>query len=184
MESYIIHKIMEGLSQHLKAFDSKGKFQIAFSSQFQATAPAYRVRLGVQPVQSVPNIVDIWAKDYETQNVVAIDLAYPTAKQRMVLVPTGTAVFLPDYPEIDTAKSEFREAIEKLEWAVAAQLANKGFAILLTNQPKLWEDFHEKITTTDHITPSRTYDINWKDYSSLTWGENPCFWYLVVEIKP
>ncbi len=175
----VIHQIMEeNLAQQRMFFCSKAQFQNFFSSQLQTTAPAYQVCLDFQPTQNVSTTMDIWGQA-QSGNI-AVELRYPTAEQQFIYKNIQEPVSLTDDP-IETAVSEIREAIEKLEWAVTAKFANKGFAILLTNQPKLWEQ--SEITTAGHITPSRTYDIDWKDYSSLTTGKNPHFRYFAIEVK-
>ena len=160
-----IHKIMEGLSQHRKFFCSKNDFHIAFSSQLQEIAPAYQVSLGVQPNKRVPTIVDIWGQAQDT--TIAVELRYPTAEQEAVFGETQDIASLIDYP-IETAGSEIRKAVETLMWLSAAKMIHIGFAIVLTNQPKLWNEYS---------------DYDWRDYSSLIHGKNPVFRYFAVEVE-
>ena len=161
-----IYKIIEGLAQCRKYFCSKADFQNAFSSQLQITASAYQVHLGVQPVGSRPTIIDIWGRTQDRS--IAVELRYPTAEQEVEFINTQEIASFDNYT-VETAKSEFCEAVKNIEWLSAARMVHKGFAIFLTNQPKLWE---EEFSQQD-----------WRDYLSLNYGRNPHFRYFVIEVE-
>ena len=123
-----IHDLMLGLSSEHPIFQSEADLQHALAWRIHTLDPNYRVRLEAR----VGGIyVDLWLPD----NRIAVELKF--AKGDLETHYKGEKFCLPQ-GAWDSTAHHFMHDIVRLEWLVGTGEIDTGFAVLLSNEPKIW----------------------------------------------
>ena len=133
INNFSIHKILRNLRKHRGIFHSEADFQHALAWQIHTDFPDCKIRLEYKPSQRVNMFVDIWAWIEDTQ--IAIEVKYPAAKQ--IIKQRDETYHFDKGGPLDTARYGFLNDIQRLE-KFSVRENTIGFAVLLTNQQRLW----------------------------------------------
>ena len=199
--------LMVTLAEERPIFHSEADFQHALAWQLHKAMPNEEIRLEYKPFQNERMYLDIWLPGAG----VAIELKYLTKGLEQRSRQESFALL--DQEARDIRRYDFLRDVQRLERVEADfELAEVGYAILLTNDPLYWElssrstidkDFrlHEgrkitgdmtwspkagKGTTNGREEPIRlicSYDCVWRDYFSFGEATNQQFRYLMVEVR-
>ena len=126
---------MTGLSESRQIFHSEADFQHSLAWRIHETMPDCRIRLE-SPFfdEGGRKYLDIWIPD----RGIAIELKYHTRK--LELPWDGESFALRDQAAQDILRYDFLKDIQRLERLISGRDACKsGFAVLLTNNPLLWD---------------------------------------------
>ena len=199
--------LMVTLSEERPIFHSEADFQHALAWQLHKAMPNDDIRLEYKPFQNERMYLDIWLPSAG----VAIELKYLTKGLEQRSRQESFALL--DQGAKDIRRYDFLRDVQRLERVEADfELAEVGYAILLTNDPLYWElssrstidkNFHlhegrkitgdmtwspkaGKGTTNGREKPIRlkcSYDCVWRDYFSFGEATNQQFRYLMVEVR-
>lgn len=136
VNSFSISKIMRNLRKHRSIFHSEADFQHALAWQIHTDFPDCQIRLEYKPISSVNMSVDIWVWIGHIQ--IAIEVKYPAAKHIIKRQDLFETFHLDKGGPLDTARYGFLKDIQRLE-QFAGRRDTLRFAVLLTNQQRLWE---------------------------------------------
>ncbi len=130
-----INSLMADLSSHRQIFHSEADFQHALAWRIHETVPECRVRLEYPFFdEERRKYLDIWIPD----RGIAIELKYHTRK--LELAWDGESFALRDQAAQDILRYDSLKDIQRLERLISERDACKaGFAVLLTNNPLLWD---------------------------------------------
>ena len=130
-----INGLISGLSSIRQIFHSEADFQHALAWRIHEAMPDCRVRLEYPLANEDKRIyLDIWLPD----KGIAIELKYHT--KRLELDWDGEPFALREQSAHDILRYDFLKDLQRLERLVAEWNACKaGFAVLLTNNPLLWD---------------------------------------------
>ena len=199
-----IHSIMRGLADKRPIFHSEADFQFALAWHIKKKAPNCEVRLEWPPLKENMRI-DIWLRNDAT----VIELKYPLDKAPEIW-HDGERFKLGNYRSAQ-ARYSFVKDIERIEQLVDNKHARvkRGFAVLLTNRPRLWKEpprtrpdtndkefrIHEhrrlkgelcwrdrapSRRMQDSIKLQKSYKMSWRDYHDF--GAKVRFRYLAIEV--
>ena len=199
--------LMVTLSEERPIFHSEADFQHALAWQLRKVMPKDEIRLEYKPFQNEKMYLDIWLSCAG----VAIELKYLT--KRLEQRSKQESFALLDQRAQPIRRYDFLRDVQRLERVVADfELAEVGYAILLTNDSPYWKHssrstidknfrLHQgtKIagdrawspkaaegTTNDREEPIRlkgSYDCVWRDYFSFGEATNQRFRYLMIEVR-
>ena len=202
-----IHSIMHGLAEKRPIFHSEADFQFALAWSIKEIVPNCEVRLEFKPFpyESGRMHLDIWLPSERT----VIELKYPSTS---LDVTSNEEHFLLKEGADDLDRYGFVKDVARIEQVIGARRdATHGFAVLLTNNDRLWKeptrtwqttndawfrihdghritgelDWVKKAPDKQTATPIKlraTYGMRWNDYRDLKSGKNSRFRYLVVEV--
>lgn len=142
-----LHKVMGHLAGVRPLFHSEADFQFAFAQAVRDLDPEVRVRLEV-PQRTVDRrtYVDLLC---EAEQRTLIEFKYVTRHWDGADPNTGEKFLLRSHSALDLARLYFIHDVTRLEGWVKAQDNTNGFAVLLTNDPGLWEPAR-RVDTRDH----------------------------------
>ena len=123
-----IHELMIGLSLERSIFHNEADLQHALAWRIHTLDPDCRVRL---ETRLGDYFVDLWLPDSR----VAIELKF--AKCEFRTESRGEEFHLPT-GSWDTTAHHYFQDLERLEWLLNAGTIGTGFAVLLSNEPKIW----------------------------------------------
>lgn len=208
-----IHSLMSGLASRRPVFHSEADFQHELAWEIRAIHDDCPVRLEFPPFPDLVKrmAIDIWLSSME----IPIELKYHTRKLEQT---EGDERFSLALGARDVMRYDFLKDIQRIERVVEDySSAYRGFAVLLTNDPLLWEpptrtdvvdaEFHiydgrrigdskmhwsndasdgTKRSREEPIMLSRSYILNWQNYSTLKTGDKrgEQFRYLAVAVPP
>lgn len=195
---------MGELATERPIFHSEADFQFALSTCIHAAYPGYKPRLE-KPFRFERRTIytDIWLPE----EAIAIELKHFTQKLSVCI---GRELFtLKDQAARDLARYGFLADVQRLEGLVLdeEQPVRTGFAVLLTNDPGLWNpptrkynDFNFQLNEGrsevtgelpwlkkrspvkgDEISLRGSYTMNWRAYSDLKCAAGE-FRYLAVAV--
>ena len=203
-----VHKLMASLSAYRPVFHSEADFQHALAWYIHELMPDCEVRLEY-PVSADDQKtihLDIWLP----KERLAIELKY--FNKRLRLNCGGEIFDLKEHAASDLARKHFILDVQRIERVMADEEipVKSGIAIVLTNDPRLWDPQRAKRKTNDinfrvhegrHIAgeliwlkgdlpyegeaPVRlngAYDMRWQDYSDFTEEQYGQFRYLAVSV--
>lgn len=128
-----IHNIMKGLAERRPIFHSENDFQLALDQFVPETIAESEILLEFNPFASGNSRIDIWLPSERA----AIELKYPT--QKFNVTSKGRRFALKEHGAQDTLRYDFVRDINRLERVVAERHdADRGFAVLLTNDASYW----------------------------------------------
>ena len=160
-----IHNLMTDLSKHRPIFHSEADFQFALAWRIHEVIPDCEIRLE-WPYRSERNrYLDIWLP---TQGI-AIELKYVT--QQLQWKGNSEDFLLSKHSGHPQKRYDFLKDIQRLEWVVKDLGCKIGFAILLTNDPLLWDQKRSrKLNPVDadfHIYEVRkvTGELSWANHT-------------------
>ena len=131
-----IHNSLAALARERPVFHSEADFQFAFAWQLQREHPAAQVRLEVPFAAGQGHRIhlDILFQDNDGQ--VLLELKYTTRGQELSV---GKESFrLANQGAQDVRRYDYIRDIVRLETLVNQGLCNRGYAILLSNDPGYW----------------------------------------------
>ena len=195
---------MSELAKNRPIFHSEADFQFALSTRIHAEYPGCEVRLE-KPFRlgRKTMYVDIWLHEES----LAIELKYFT--QALSFYSDDESFTLKDHAARDLARYGFLADVQRIEELSQddSRQVQAGFAVILTNDPGLWETSRRKTNDVDfHIHHGRTavtgklswrkggvpiegdeislrdrYSMEWRPYSDLgiSAGE---FRYLALDV--
>jgi len=199
-----IEEVLKNLSVHKPYFKSEKEFQLTLSNQIEKVGLITGVNSSY-----LGQKVDILVKDPNKNDIShAIQLRHKTAYLSM----HDGSIVLKNHGAQDQARYDFIKDIKSLENIKKGDKNVKGYAIILSNDPKYWqhptklnsvdEDFliyegkllygnlkwsphaslGTKLKREENIELSNEYKCIWGSYSSINLKGNNVFRYLVVEI--
>ncbi len=198
--------VMERLSRARPVFHSEADFQHAFAWVLHEMAPDLNIRLEVR--QAEREYVDLLCFGSDGRTVV--EFKYFTRTWVGTDPATGEPFRLRNHEATDLGRQGFVFDIARLERFCEADRASNGFAIMLTNDQRLWQPaatakltrdqafrIHEGRTLSGllrwgtegsyHVGSERnlsgSYPITWRDYSSLD-GKNGQLRWLAAAVEP
>lgn len=136
VNSFSIHEIMRNLREQRNIFHSEADFQFALAWQIHTDFPDCQIRLEYKPISSKNMFVDIWVWIGNIQ--IAIEVKYPAAKHIIENDDLFETFRLDKGGPLGTARYGFLKDIQRLE-KFAGRRDTLRFAVLLTNQQRLWE---------------------------------------------
>lgn len=191
--------VMAALSTRRPVFHSEADFQFAFAQAVAAADPNVQVRLEVRLAAERAEYVDLvcWTPQQRT----LIEFKYATAGWQGA-DPSGEQFNVRNHAAYDLARRYFAHDIHRLEQFTAGQPNTDGLAIMLSNEPGLWEDrgradsrdrnfrIHQGRTLTGDLVwgaggtrydqpLSGTYQLAWHDYSTSKPGKGRFRWLAV-----
>ena len=203
-----IDGLMESLSKERPIFHFEADFQLALARHILKTMPGCRFRLE-HPFSyggKRNGHLDIWIPNKK----VAIELKYYPRKLKQCW--NGEPFALKNQDALDVPRHGFLMDMQRLEYVVRDedQPARAGFAVLLTNDPSIWEcsenrtdndsnfylyegrNIRGKLLWQKNKRPDEErepvclegcYKMRWKNYSKPTEKKNGEFRYLVVPVQ-
>ncbi|MDF9717245.1 hypothetical protein [Nocardioides sp. ChNu-99] len=189
--------VMTNLSQQRPVFHSEADFQFALAQAVAAADSSIEVRLEVRQPAERAEYVDIVCQGPQRRTF--IELKYATASW-LGEDGRGEQFQLKNHAAYDLARRYFIHDVHRLERFTEAVPDADGVALMLTNEPGLWNPptgrvtrdtnfrVHEGRTLTGHLawgsgdTPrydqnlTGTYAVNWHDYSELDGGRGLFRW--------
>jgi hypothetical protein len=201
-----VSTVMEKLSAVRPVFHSEADFQHAFAWVLREIEPSLQIRLEVR--QDTRKYVDLLC--FGPQGRTAVEFKYFTRTWVGTDPATGESFHLRNHEATDLGRQGFVFDIARLEKFCAAGRASNGFAIMLSNDQRLWQPAATAKVTRDlafRIHEGRTlsgllrwgtegsyhagsernlsgsYPITWRDYSSLD-GKNGQLRWLAAAVEP
>ncbi|UZJ24512.1 hypothetical protein RHODO2019_15470 [Rhodococcus antarcticus] len=198
--------LMRTLGRVRPLFHSEADFQFAFAQAVVAADPTLEVRLEVRQSAERAEYVDLacWSPN-GTHTL--IEFKYATAGWDGT-DSHGEAFTVRHHGAYDLTRRYYIHDVHRLERFTAAKPRITGLAILLTNEPSLWNNtgrpgardanfrLHEGRTLGGHLvwgtgtTPkydqdlTGTYSTQWQDYSMVDDGPRGRFRWLGLHISP
>jgi hypothetical protein len=200
-----LDEVMAHLAHRRPVFHSEADFQFAFAQAVVALDDTIEVRLEARQTIERAEYVDLacWTQEQRT----LMEFKYATARWE------GTdhndeEYILRNHAAHDLARRYFIHDIHRLERFTSAQANTDGIAIMLTNEPGLWNDtgrtgardadfrIHEGRVLTGHLqwgtgdAPKYdqhlegTYAFNWRDYFDLDGPKGRFRWVAVTISMP
>ena len=128
---------MRGLAEKRPVFHSEADFQHALAWYIRETIPDSEVRLEWKPFVDESLHIDVWLPSHG----LAIELKYP-ATEPFDFVHRGERFVMKKYYPVQS-RYDFVKDVGRIE-RVVTNLCNAraGFAVLLTNNPPLWNPPH------------------------------------------
>jgi hypothetical protein len=178
------------LAARRPVFHSEADFQFAFAQSVAALDDSIDIRLEVPQRGTRRTYVDLVCRG--RQEVSLIEFKYVTRSWAGTDGRTEERFELRSHEALDLARLYFVHDVTRLEAWVAQQQSTNGFAVLLTNDNRLWEHpspgrvtrdqqfrLHEGLTLSGPLTwgtPEHPYEANnhdlrgtyvakWQDYS-------------------
>ena len=185
---------MESLADHRAVFHSEDDFKFALAWRIYQEMQSPEIRLEFKPFPDEAMYLDIWLQTTST----AIELKYCT--QELDIKWRGERFVLKKQAAHTQKRRAFFQDIERIERVVTKREdVKRGYAVILTNEPKYWESpssqqdaecrIHEgreigsdTKCKEDTITLKGSYSLHWEDYSEVGNGDNCQFRYLVVSV--
>ncbi len=127
--------LMASLARYRPVFHSEADFQHALAWHWQERNPDAAVRLEYRlPFAGERGYADLWIRD--GGHTTYIELKYWT---RALSVRHGDELYtLANQAAQDISRYDFIKDLERVERAVTAGLANRGFVVALTNDQGYW----------------------------------------------
>ena len=202
-----IHNSLAALARERPVFHSEADFQFALAWQLQRDHPAAQLRLEVPFAAGRRMYLDILFRDGDGQ--VLLELKYKT---RGLELSVGEESFeLANQGAQDVGRYDYIRDIVRLETLVNRGLCNRGYAILLSNDPGYWTkavshtvDSAFRLHEGSWLFGERHWDVNasagtrrnreaplqlsgrycnqWRDYARVGEGSGGEFRYLLHEI--
>jgi hypothetical protein len=199
--------LMRELSAARPVFHSEADFQHAFAWQLHRMEPSLNIRLEVR--QEAREYVDLLC--FGPQGRTVVEFKYFTTTWLGNDPTTGEEFRLRNHEATDLARQGFGFDIARLEKFCAAGRASNGFAIMVSNDRRLWNPAATSRATRDQdfrIHEGRTllgtlrwgiegsyfvaherelsgsYPIAWRDYSSLDGPKGDFRWLAVAVEQP
>ena len=204
-----IHAAMAQLAKSRPLFHSEADFQLALAWKLREDHPQLAIRLEYRPAKLTQRgYIDVWAAD--GQEVVAIELKYKT--RSLQATANGEVFDLLDQSAQDIGRYDTLKDIQRLEQVVAAVPNSAGFVLLLTNDRSYWTassrqdtvDAHFRLhegrlltgqlswgdaasagtrhTRESHLLLAGSYELKWRDYSTIRSGAYGTFRYVLVSV--
>ena len=123
---------VERLAATRPIFHSEADFQHALAWQIQLEHPTARIRLETRPTRGVH--LDLLV-DLEGRRV-AVELKYLVARFEGVVA--GELFDLPNHGAHDISRHDVVKDVVRVERFVAAEVADEGWVVALTNDPGYW----------------------------------------------
>lgn len=199
--------VIESLASVRPVFHSEADFQHAFGQALHVLDPTLHVRLEVPQARDE---VGRWYIDMlcrSPRRCTAVEFKYFTSAWAGNDPASGEAFMLREHAATDLARRNFVFDIARLERLCAAVPDTDGIALMLSNEPSLWQRprgprvtgdhefrIHEGTTLAGTLTwrgnryPKNqrhligTYPLEWHDYTHLP-GRNGVFRWLAVGIE-
>jgi hypothetical protein len=133
MNKAMMRCMMTELANCRPIFHSEADFQFSLAWLIQTKCEQARIRLEYCPNNQNLEHVDIWVK--QKRNIF-IELKYRT---KFLQVINNEEIYgLRSQSAQDAGRYYFLKDVERLERFVGDEKGNKGFAVLLTNDPAFW----------------------------------------------
>ncbi len=141
---------MRSLAATRPLFHSEADFQFALAWRIRELIPNCKVRLEYRVhLEDKPLRLDVWLPTLGT----ALELKYKT---RQLLAPIGDESFsLEDQSARNLSRYDFLDDVRRLERLVEARRAERGFAVILTNDRGYWD-----APTTDSRTDDAAFRLH------------------------
>lgn len=197
--TFITDNLMKRLAQFRPILHSEADFQHSLAWEIQKTYPNAKVRLEypyrlLTNNEKDRNALDIWIED----RGIAIELKYKTKK--LIENIGGEDYHLKEH-KTHNGRYYFVGDIARLERVVETSQLHAGYAVLLTNDDRLWKqsrsptsasrDFclHDSLKgklvwgtgKRKSIRLKHRYELRWVPYSTV--AGDCTFNYLIVEVK-
>ncbi len=204
-----IHATMAQLAKSRPLFHSEADFQHALAWRLREDHPQLAIRLEYRPAHLTQRgYIDVWAAD--GHEVVAIELKYKT--RSLQATANGESFDLLDQSAQDLGRYDTLKDMQRLEQVVAAVPNSSGFVLLLTNDRSYWTastrqdtaDAHFRLhegrlltgqlswgdaasagtrhTRESNLLLSGSYELKWRDYSTIKSGAYGTFRYVLVNV--
>ena len=160
--AFDLHGIMRGLAADRPLFHSEADLQFALAWQVREHVPNCRVRLEFKPLQNEPLYLDVWLADSGT----AIELKYKT--QQLWALTEGELYSLQSHGAHNHSRYDFVSDVRRLEQVLREHgPAERGFAVLLTNDRSYWEE-----PTRDNRPDDRAFRLHEGQelFGTLSWS--------------
>lgn len=200
-----VSAVMAALSAARPVFHSEADFQHAFAWMLHEAEPNLNVRLEVR--QTEREYVDLFC--FGPNGCTALEFKYFTARWTGTDPATGEVFHLRNHEATDLARQGFVFDVARLEKFCAARRSSNGFAIMVSNDRRLWKPassratrdrefrIHEGRTLSGQLRwgadgsyfaanerhLSGSYSIMWRDYSSVG-DKNGDFRWLAAAVAP
>ncbi|MDQ0366686.1 hypothetical protein [Catenuloplanes indicus] len=202
-----VSTVMEKLSSVRPVFHSEADFQHAFAWVLREIEPSLQIRLEVR--QDTREYVELLC--FGPRARTAVEFKYFTRTWVGADPVTGESFHLRNHEATDLGRQGFVFDIARLEKFCASGRASNGFAIMLTNDQRLWQPPATAKLTRDQAfrihegqknlsgllrwgtegsyhagserTLSGSYPITWRDYSNLD-GTNGQLRWLAAAVEP
>ena len=202
-----LKELLESLAHERPVFHSEADFQHALAWHWQRREPTAAIRLEYRlPFAEERGYADLWIRD--GGQTTYVELKYWT---RALSVQQGDETYrLANQAAQDISRYDFIMDLARVERAVAAGLANRGFVVALTNDQGYWSQprpgtvdaafrLHEgrtllgELAWAEHagvgttatrqrvLSLAREYRCHWQPYSNLDVPRGE-FRYLLVEV--
>lgn len=202
-----IERTMSALAQQRPLFHSEADFQHAFAWQIHQQHPDARIRLETRPRPGVR--LDVLVLLGSTR--IAFELKYLLRTLRTTI--EDESFELPFHGAQDTRRYDFISDIARLEVLRQSGYADAGFSIALTNDPAYWQGGNREdvADAAFRLGEGRTlrgavawaahtgagtmrgrenpidligsYELVWRDFSTLEGARNGQLRYLVVQVN-
>lgn len=199
-------EIMNGLSRVRPVFHSEADFQHALAWHIHRAVPDCGVRLEYRPFPEKSLYLDLWLGGIG----MGLELKYVTCE--LDYEQDGETFRLKNQSAQDTRRYDFLRDVERLERVVHEAQADRGLAVLLTNDAAYWKEPRSKTTNDSEfqlyegrrvrgkmnwsvraapgtkkgrenpIELEGSYRLHWKEYSTAGEKRNGVFRYLAVEV--
>jgi hypothetical protein len=201
--------VLDHLSADKPIFHSESDFQHSLAGIVGKLAPAVRVELEWRPMADRRWRIDLSLVDGTSRERVLVELKYAT--RRLAANVGGERYEVKDHAAQDITRHDFIKDVLRLETLVNSGVADRGLAILLTNDQGYWKHSARQTIDTDFrlhdtrmltgtmawtatasagtragrdepLTLSGRYTLGWHDYSRL--GDSPAmrFRFLPVHV--
>ncbi len=159
-----LSNVMAHLAGQRPVFHSEADFQFAFAQSVAALDDTIEVRLEVPQRAERRTYVDLVC--FADQRTL-IEFKYVTRAWSAALGPSTEQFHLRSHEALDLARLHFIHDVTRLEEWTADRTDTNGFAVLLTNDNRLWE--HPKSV---RVTRDQAYRFHQgeKLTGGLTWG--------------
>lgn len=141
--------VMTHLASRRPVFHSEADFQFAFAQSVAALDDRIGIRLEVpQRGEHRRTSVDLMCRDQ--QEVSLVEFKYVTRSWSGTDGQTAESFDLRSHEALDLARLYFVHDVTRLEGWTAQQVCGNGFAVLLTNDDRLWDHPAPGRVTRDH----------------------------------
>jgi hypothetical protein len=201
-----LEQTMVALAAHRPIFHSEADFQHSFAWQLHNDHPRARIRLETRPRRGVR--LDVMMAVGGRR--VAFELKY--LLRDLATSIDGELFDLPNQSAQDVRRYDFVKDVARLEVLTADGYADDAFSIALTNDPVYWkggtrEDVADAAFRLGEgrilagaaawaghtgagtmrgreapISLLGSYELHWRDFSTIDGGRNGIFRYLVVQV--